>query len=298
MALPPLYKYLDVDGAKKTLGNKCFRFSKPSEYKDLEDMTAQSLFPDELEAALAMLSDRFVDVIAQNPNAAPTCSEKLRPMVAELQKTFRANPQLVQTVKDGLKDDPAGNGFNVDYWRARSAAFVEETNEFMQGHRVLCVSTDKASDRMWKEYAQDHQGVVLRIEPNVAKDSKFQKFAGVTYQEKRPSIYGNTLDFANESLFGDQTARARAILDKIIYAKTNAHKFEKEYRMAIPLGEGEEDYRTLPYHPEEVTELYLGKSMNAEDKADIVAKAKALNPEIAVFQAKRSALGKISFEAA
>ena len=52
MALPPLYKYLNVDGAKKTLGNKCFRFAKPSEYDDLEDMTAQSLFPDELEAAL------------------------------------------------------------------------------------------------------------------------------------------------------------------------------------------------------------------------------------------------------
>jgi hypothetical protein len=33
--------------------------SKPSEYKDLEDMTAGSLFPDELEAALAILSDGY-----------------------------------------------------------------------------------------------------------------------------------------------------------------------------------------------------------------------------------------------
>jgi hypothetical protein len=57
MALPPLYKYLNMDGAKKTLGDRCFRFAKPSEYEDLEDMTAQSLFPDELEAALTMLQD-------------------------------------------------------------------------------------------------------------------------------------------------------------------------------------------------------------------------------------------------
>src|SRR5215208_2043098 len=168
MALPPLYKYLNVDGAKKTLGNKCFRFAKPSEYEDLEDMTAQSLFPDELEAALAMLSDRFVDVIVENPEAAPTCSEKLRPKVAELQKIFRANPEVAQEVKDGLKEDPASNGFNLNYWRTKSEAFVKETNEFMQSHRVLCVTTDKASDYMWKEYAQDHQGVVLRVEPNVA----------------------------------------------------------------------------------------------------------------------------------
>jgi hypothetical protein len=114
MALPPLYKYLDVDGAKKTLGNKCFRFSKPSEYKDLEDMTAQGLFPDELEAALAILSDGFVDVIVENPGAAPTCSEKLKPTLVELQRIFRANPQAAQAVIDGLKKDPAKNGFNAD----------------------------------------------------------------------------------------------------------------------------------------------------------------------------------------
>src|SRR5438874_394516 len=111
MTLPPLYKYLDIDGAKKTLGNQCFRFSKPSGYKDLEDMTAQGLFPDELETALAMLSDGFVDVIVENPDAAATCSERLRPTVAELQKIFRTNPGAAQAVKDGLKRDPARNGF-------------------------------------------------------------------------------------------------------------------------------------------------------------------------------------------
>src|SRR5262245_24829407 len=98
MALPPLYKYLDVDGARKTLGNKCFRFSKPSEYKDLEDMTARSLFSDELEAALAVLSDGFVDVIVENSDAILTCSEQLRSKVAELQQIFRANPQAAQVV--------------------------------------------------------------------------------------------------------------------------------------------------------------------------------------------------------
>jgi hypothetical protein len=86
-------------------------------------------------------------------------------------------------------------------------------------------------------------------------------------------------------------------MDRIIYAKTNDYTFEKEYRLAIPRGEGEEHYRTLPYHPEEVTELYLGASMKAEDKADIVAKAKAVNPAIAIFQATRSADGAITFEA-
>jgi hypothetical protein len=35
MALPPLYKYLRVDGAKKTLGTNTFRHAKPSSFNDI-----------------------------------------------------------------------------------------------------------------------------------------------------------------------------------------------------------------------------------------------------------------------
>jgi hypothetical protein len=98
MALPPLYKYLDVKGAKLTLGNRCFRFAKPSEFKDLEDMTAQSLFPDKLEKALEILADGFVDVLVQNPNAEPTCPERQRPAVRELQRIFRTYPKCANIV--------------------------------------------------------------------------------------------------------------------------------------------------------------------------------------------------------
>jgi hypothetical protein len=161
---------------------------------------------------------------------------------------------------------------------------------------VFCVTTDKVSERMWKEYAQDHQGIVLRITPSVAKDSKYLKFVPVTYQEKRPPIFAKTADFAAESLFGNQTERARSVLEGIICAKTNAYKFESEYRLAIPLGEGEADYRTQPYHQEEIAEIYLGSKMTDADKQEIVAAAKALNPQIAVFHPKRDSEGRISFD--
>lgn len=297
MALPPLYKYLDVQGAKLTLGNKCFRFAKPSEYKDLQDMKVQDLFPDKLETALPKLSDGFVDGIMANLYAPPTCLPKQRPTVTTLQTIFRAHPERANVVKQGLREDPEKSGLSLDYWKTHSDAFVKQTNDFMQDYRVFCVTTDKASERMWKEYAQEDQGIALRIEPSVEKDSKYLKFAPVTYQEKRPPVFAKTADFAVESLFGDQTERARRTLEGIIYAKTNDYKFENEYRLAIPLGNGEEDYRTQPYHPEEITEIYLGAAMTAADKEEIVATAKALNPNIAIFQAERDEQGKVSFDA-
>ncbi|WP_316235319.1 MULTISPECIES: DUF2971 domain-containing protein [unclassified Bradyrhizobium] len=296
MSLPPLYKYLDVQGAKLTLGNKCFRFAKPSEFQDKTDMTSERLFPVKLETALAAMPDGFVDAIRGNLYAPPTCSPRLRPSVITLQKTFREKPELAPIVAAELKKDPEKGGFGIEAWRKRSDGFVNKTNEFLQNYRVFCVTTDKASSRMWKEYAQADQGIALRVTPSIEKDSKYLMLRPVTYQATRPPIFANSTDYAAEILFGNQAERARAALLGIIYAKTNDYKFESEYRLAIPLGEGEEDYRTQPYHPEEITELYLGAAIADADKEEIVATARALNPQIAVFQTKKEAEGKISFD--
>ena len=39
--------------------------------------------------------------------------------------------------------------YDVDYYRKKAAGYISEINEFMQGFRVLCVSTHKESERAW-----------------------------------------------------------------------------------------------------------------------------------------------------
>jgi hypothetical protein len=73
MALPPLYKYLNVRGAKLTLGNRTFRHSKPSDFNDIEDMTTQSIFLEETEVALKKLSNGFQDVILAHRGSRSRC---------------------------------------------------------------------------------------------------------------------------------------------------------------------------------------------------------------------------------
>ena len=63
--MPPLYKYLDLMGAKLTLDNVTFRHAKPSTFEDLEDMTIRSVFAEDVEVALEKLSNGCVDVIAE-----------------------------------------------------------------------------------------------------------------------------------------------------------------------------------------------------------------------------------------
>jgi len=219
----------------------------------------------------------------------------MREMIAIIQRGFRTNPRAEEIVRADLSNGGGTPIYDVEYMRERSKIFIKEINDFMQEYRILCVTTHRESERMWSYYAENHKGVALRIEPNVAKDSKFQLFKPVEYREKRPPLYDDTLDFISDSLFGDQEACRRSILEKIIYTKTIHWQHEAEYRLAIPLRKGEPPWNVLKYHREEITELYLGLAMTKEDKDDMVSTSKALNPEISIFQMDRAPNRKLSF---
>ena len=233
MALPRIYKYLDVQGATLTLGNRKFKHAKPSDFNDTEDLTIQSIFPEDVEVALTNLANGFTDVIVKHVNDPPTCSLQLRDKVALIQCVYRKNPKAAEAVKEQIRKDPTSKVFDVEHMRARSYVHIQEINQHMQGFRVLCATTSKDSERIWARYAQDHQGIVLRIQPNVAKDSKFQLFRPVQYRASRPPLYDDTLSFLEGSLFGDQLAKIREIMDKIIYWKTLDWEYESEYRLRI-----------------------------------------------------------------
>jgi len=293
MILPPLYKYLDVRGAKLTLANKTFKHAKPSDFNDIEDLTVQSMFLEDLETALRKIESGFTDVILRHLDEPPTCESPLKEKLALIQHVYRTNADAAEVVKSELQNgEPA---FDVEHMRARSSAFIEEVNQSLQDYRVLCVTTHIDSEGMWSGYAENHAGIALRIEPNLAKDSKFQLFRPVVYRENRPPLYEEATDFVAHSLFGDQEANRKVMIEKIVYAKTLKWQNEGEYRLAIPVLPREKPWVTLSYHPEEITELYLGLAMVEADRTEIIGSALRINPEIAIFQMQRDKNEKLTF---
>lgn len=209
---PSLYKYLSVEGARLTLGNRCFRHAKPSTFNDLEDLTVRGIFPEDDETALAIIENNFTDILVKNLDRAPTCfSEDMRAKIALIQAAFKADPGAVGKIKEAKKGLPSV--FDLEHMKNRHAAFIAEINTFMQGFRILCVSSRKDSERMWNRYADNHQGVVLKISPNIEKDSKYQRFQPVTYQAARPTLYESAERFQEDSLFADQEERIRSAMD-------------------------------------------------------------------------------------
>ena len=165
--LPPLYKFLDVRGAKLTLGNNTFRHAKPSDFKDTEDLTLQSIFPEDLQAALTKAATGFPDVIARNLDTKPTCEPSMAKSVGSLQAMFKAKPELAAMIKREMLNGEAGKTFDAEHMRLVAKETIDDINKQLQRARVLCVTTRKDSDYMWNEYAQKHEGVALRIEGNL-----------------------------------------------------------------------------------------------------------------------------------
>ena len=92
----------------------------------------------------------------------------------------------------------------------------------------------------------------------------------------------SAVSFTEASLFGNQEARIKAAMETIIYSKTLEWEYESEYRLAIPVLPGDYDWTLMPYHPEEITELYFGAEARADFKSNIIGLAKATNPQISV----------------
>ncbi|MDR4495291.1 MAG: DUF2971 domain-containing protein [Nitrospirales bacterium] len=295
MTLPPLYKYLDVSGAKLTLKNRTFKHAKPSDFNDLEDLTIQSIFPEDTEEALKRIAGGLTNVILSHLDEEPTCGSPMKEIIMALQQSLRANPGTADIGQTELIDS-VPQIYDLEYERDRAREHIAVINEFMQRFRVLCVTIHKDSERMWTEYAEKHKGVCLRIQPNLTKDSKFQLFRPVMYKDKRPPLYEDTLEFIAGAFFGDHKARIKEIVERIIYTKTLDWQHKGEYRLAIPIGEDEPAWNTDPYYPEEITELYLGLEMERSDTEELVEKARNINPDMAIYRANRDSVGKLVFD--
>jgi Protein of unknown function (DUF2971) len=243
---------------------------------------------------LAAMWENFTDIIIKNINRAPTClDEEMRNKIRLLQAAFREHPDKIETLRAEAEKVPVSEIYNLELMKERSAAYIRELNAMLQDHRILCVSKKPDSMRMWDRYAQRHEGVVLRIEPNLSNDSKFARFRAVKYQEGRPSLYDDAISFLESGFFEDQIERTKRLVDKIVYTKTLEWEYEQEQRLAIPIPSGEQ-WDVMPCHPEEISEVILGAKMNDQIKEKVMTLAKALNPEIAIYQAVKGST-EISF---
>lgn len=136
-ALPLLYKFQSIEGAKATLRTRSFRHAKPDTFNDEYDLRVQSFFPNDVKTTLKEISEGLFDVILEHTGEVPTCrSPKMAAEILAVQAWCRAKPETVKAFTSS-----GGAEINdLDKVQAHATQMLGWINEFMQGYRVFCVS--------------------------------------------------------------------------------------------------------------------------------------------------------------
>lgn len=288
------YKFLDPDGGMLTLENGTFKHAKPSDFNDVEDLTINGVFPSSIEGSIEEIERNFLDIIIKNLEVEPTCPLPMREKLRSIQAFLKKDPINKGVISKGLAE-VGGNIYDVEHLKDFTTSFISEVNQFLQSYRILCVTRNLYSPRMWYEYAANHTGIAVKIKPNHSKDSKFKLFREVQYQDKRPTLYKDPTHFIEDSLFGDKEQIYARCLNEIIYTKTREWEHEEEYRLVIPVLDNEAPWDTLSYHSEEISELFLGAKIEDSIEEKIVSSARVRNSKIKIYRTNIQKNDKLSF---
>jgi hypothetical protein len=130
------------------------------------------------------------------------------------------------------------------------------------------------------------RGVVLQLSPDVSNDSFFTASRPVQYVNERPLLYRTAKDFIRHSLCMPLFYSAKDTLDRLTHSKSKQWEYEEEYRLVIPrmIPEGEQ-FATLRFWDHELSAIFLGCRMSEQNKTEIIALGKRLNPKVQMYQA-------------
>ncbi|SIQ57206.1 Protein of unknown function [Bacillus cereus] len=274
-----LYKYRTVSKYSiENFTNDEVWFNTAAEFNDPYDC-ALTMSSDLTDRLASVLKVKFPEIINKfNLKVKEEEIEKFQNMNFVEALTFILN------LDENLKAKQKGEGIN-GYARAIERMMKEEGNKellemnemFQKGTLISCFSEVNDSILMWSHYATNHTGFC--IEYNFKKvgieNPLTRLLQPVIYKDEMFDIAGYFLE-ARENIgrFNNLIGTYAAII------KSTEWSYEKEWRLAFTLGNGEGFSRSL-FRPESI---YLGAKISNEDKEKLIEIAK--KKRISVFQMK------------
>ncbi len=156
-------------------------------------------------------------------------------------------------------------------------------------NRTLRIGWPNSNLLMWSHYADEHRGVVFGFQPDAARDWFLCLLEPVSYCDVRPSFY-KPFDALVGSMPAPTHEAMRAFTNSLTAVQCTQWPYEQELRVVIPsyVPEGQPAV-FISYYATGMAELYLGHRVAAGDRNVIVAAARALKKDVAIFQARITA---------
>jgi hypothetical protein len=243
------FKYLSSSGARATLTNGTLRWSRPSRFNDLFDMTVP--FSSDFDAnhvtrrALDLMWERI-----QNPGSQPSMNQ----MGGILDWLGPHHPWLTREQFD--KDMRPGVAKALVKFPERVEMFNEEVIEHLKTIKVLCLSKVHSNNMMWGLYAEEHRGLVLEFGNAYGVDSVYKLAKPVIYSDRSPPILD---DEGLANFLAGNIILTPDLVDPLMFLKSE--DWSKEEELRIVTGEGRNpsaEFEDIPFHPRELIAVYYG----------------------------------------
>jgi hypothetical protein len=284
-----LFKYLDIDGARKTLAGRAVKFSRPLDFNDPFDIQLEELLGSNFEQFTSDLMEAHFSFLSGDIDYSKLPADEYGVKIALMNQALRS---MTDGERADFKRELMETRFEELYSADRlenvkASTLAEIQKEVLEGYGVFCASERHDSLLMWAHYAAKHTGVVLRFVPDAAKDSMFLVCRPVEYSKERPLLYRTAEDMVRRSYRMTGEESATYMLNRIVFTKSFEWAYERELRLAIPrlIQEGQ-SFELLKFGNNELGEVYFGCRIAPSDRDEIATLAKAVNPRVVLYQAK------------
>lgn len=255
------YKYVSSEVAKIILVNKTLRWSSPLLFDDPFDVTrvlAANIKPSEIQECLI---DRLIDLVQNNAELPSELNPKLRFIIETVRKSGRndVKEEIINSFHDSknelITESPALDELR-EMWKNMAPTF-----------RILCFSARNNIMSMWDRYADKYKGVVLEFACLKELDSSWLIAEPVQY---RPSFldkvgWGRLLTLNQEEI-------TKYIFHESCHTKTPDWSYQEEWRIVSFNSAGENgEYSDYKFNPKELSSVYLGPEICAQDREIILS---------------------------
>jgi hypothetical protein len=258
---PHLYKYVTADVARRVIESQTTRWSSPLEFNDLDDArcdwrTFFHLDDDSLDDFVAVTQS-----LLESPDPLPALRDWWLHLILAGAKVLipwlpgPARAALVASMRARLNAVLAG-------LRVSLKSDNERWLRLLEGTRIFCLTERPDFPTMWDTFGDRHQGAVLRFTPRAHGDSNFDPMP-VRYSAE-PAVVADRQVWIRHAI-GLETISTDDTAEKIIYTKRLDRSGEREWRCwlkAADAGGCADRYTFVPFHPDELTAVYIGREMS------------------------------------
>lgn len=283
-----VYKYTNEKAARLIIANRTLRIGRPTEMNDPFDGYIGDLFDVELKDHYSAAAVTLVDMLSRDPaEFAKRIGVPLEEAIAT-SATMNAGTAAQRDALLALLTSSMIEDLYPQLKVERKAIELQKVAMVAQFRNcgIFCATRNNSNLLMWSHYADEHRGFVFGFRPDAARDSFLCLLEPVTYSDDRSSFYKPFDPLVGE--MPPQTSEAmRAFTRSLTAVKSTHWAYEEELRIVIPsyVPEGQSAV-FIPYYATELAELYLGHRVATGVREELVAAARAVNKDVAIFQAR------------